>query len=59
MPIFTYAANENTVVVKQEDNSHIIYVKGYLDKKNFNLHFQTTKMVTSADAEFENLQKTQ
>ena len=25
--------HENTVVVKQEDNSHIIYVKGYLDKE--------------------------
>ena len=56
MPIFTYAANENTVVVKQEDNSHIIYVKGYLDKE-FQFAFSDNKDVAPADAEFENSAK--
>lgn len=51
MPIFTYAANENAVVVKQENNSHIIYVKGYLDKE-FQFAFSDSKDVEPAETEF-------
>ena len=51
MPIFTYAANENTVVIEQEDNSHIIYVKGYLDKE-FQFAFSDSKDVEPAETEF-------
>ena len=31
MPIFTYAANERAVIVKQSDSEYLIYLKGYLD----------------------------
>ena len=51
MPIFTYAANENAVVVKQENNSCIIYVKGYLDKE-FQFAFSDSKDVEPAETEF-------
>ncbi len=56
MPIFAYATNENTVVVEQEDNSFIIYVKGYLDKE-FQFAFSDDKNVVPTDAEFENSAK--
>ena len=51
MPIFAYATNEATVIVKQEDNSCIIYVKGYLDKE-FQFAFSDSKDVEPAETEF-------
>lgn len=51
MPIFAYATNEATVIVKQEDSSCIIYVKGYLDKE-FQFAFSDSKDVEPAETEF-------
>lgn len=51
MPILAYGANENAVVVKQENNSCIIYVKGYLDKE-FQFAFSDSKDVEPAETEF-------
>lgn len=56
MPMFAYGANENTVVVKQEDNNCIIYVKGYLDKE-FQFAFSNEKDVDTATLTFENSAK--
>ena len=51
MPILAYGANENAVVVKQENNSCIIYVKGYLDKE-FQFAISDSKDVEPAETEF-------
>ena len=56
MPIFVYGANENTVVVKQENNSCIIYVKGYLDKE-FQFAISDSKDIEPAETEFVNSAK--
>lgn len=51
MPILAYGANENAVVVKQENNSCIIYVKGYLDKE-FQFAISDSKDAEPAETEF-------
>lgn len=56
MPIFVYGANENAVVVKQENNSCIIYVKGYLDKE-FQFVISDSKDIEPAETEFVNSAK--
>lgn len=50
------AANENIVIVKQEDNSYIIYVKDYLDKE-FQFAFSNDKDVEPANTLFVNSAK--
>ena len=56
MPIFAYATNEATVIVKQEDNSCIIYVKGYLDKE-FQFAFSDNKNADNTTLSFQNSAK--
>ena len=56
MPIFAYATNEATVIVKQEDNSCIIYVKGYLDKE-FQFAFSDNKNADITTLSFQNSAK--
>ena len=56
IPIFAYATNENIAIVKQEDNSYIIYVKGYLQDE-FQFAFSDDKNVAPADGDFTNSAK--
>ena len=56
MTMFAYGANENTVVVKQEDNNCIIYVKGYLDKE-FQFAFSNEKDADVTTLTFKNSAK--
>lgn len=51
MPIFAYGANENLAIVKQTDNSYIIYVKGYLNKE-FQFAFSNDKNADVATLTF-------
>ena len=51
MPIFTYAANESAVIVKQSDSEYLIYLKGYLEKE-FQFAFSNDKEVAPAETEF-------
>lgn len=51
MPILAYGANENLAIVKQADNSYIIYVKGYLNKE-FHFAFSNDKNADVATLTF-------
>ena len=56
MPIIAYGTNESAVIVKQEDNSYIIYLKGYLDQE-FKFAFSDDREVDETTLTFTNSAK--